>query len=154
MSKYCLDKGGYALYLDCQECDERICECFACLVVGSRTFDDYELLKNKLDHALLHQDKVLVVSGGARGADSLAERYAAEKGYPLRVFPARWDELGKSAGYIRNREMHEFLSHAPKRGCCAFWDGKSKGTAHNFDLCREFNTPIRIFNYRDGGDVG
>lgn len=150
MSKYCIDKNGQALYLECQECDEKVCECFACLVVGSRDFSDYEFMKRKLDKVLARQTNVMIVSGGARGADSLAERYAREKNYPLRVFPARWDELGKSAGYIRNREMHEFISHSPKRGCCAFWDGQSRGTAHNFKLCKEYNTPIRIFNYGQG----
>ena len=56
-------------------------EKFYVLVAGSRTFTDYELMKSKLDKLLINHNDVVVVSGGARGADTLAERYAKEKGY-------------------------------------------------------------------------
>ena len=134
MAKYCPLKQNYALYPDCRECSENLCEAFFCLVVGSRSFDDYPLLCSKLDRLLQNQTDVVIVSGGAKGADSLAERYAEERKYPAIVFPADWDKNGKKAGYIRNREMHEFISHFGKRGCVAFWDGRSKGTGHNLDL--------------------
>ena len=144
MAKYCPLKRNYALYLDCQECNEAQCDAFFCLVVGSRTFSDYEMMRAKLDNLLENQSKVVIVSGGANGADKLAEQYAKEKGYYPIIFPAKWDELGKSAGYIRNTEMHEFISHFAKRGCVAFWDGKSKGTKHSFDLANRYNTPLKI----------
>lgn len=147
MSKYCPEKRNYTVYLDYQECTEKICEAFFCLVVGSRTFNDYDLLCNKLDHLLQNQDKIVIVSGGAKGADSLAERYAKEHNYELIIFPAKWDELGKRAGYVRNTEMHEFISHFSKRGCVAFWDGKSKGTKHNFDLAKKHNTTIKTIRF-------
>lgn len=92
MALYCPAKDGPALYPECKECEDRLCEAFYCLVVGSRTFDDYELMKKKLDHILKNYHRIVIVSGGARGADSLAERYAKEKGYPLKVFPAEWDK--------------------------------------------------------------
>lgn len=74
---------------------------FACLVVGSRSFNDYKLMKEKLDKLLVNQSSVLIVSGGARGADALAEQYAKERCYPCEVFPANWS-TGRSAGYVRN----------------------------------------------------
>ena len=43
-----------------------------------------------------------IVTGGARGADVLAEKYAKENGMALRLFPAEWDRYGRKAGYIRN----------------------------------------------------
>lgn len=148
MARYCIARNGPALYLDCQECTEKLCEYFFCLVVGSRNFSDYEFMKKKLDHLLKNQPNVVIVSGGARGADFLAERYAKEKGYPLKVFPANWNALGKSAGYIRNEEMHSYISKAEKRGCVAFWDGKSKGTKHNFELVKKYNNPLRVIRYQ------
>lgn len=36
------------------------------------------------------------------------------------------------------------------RGVVAFWDGQSKGTAHNFELAIKYNTPIKIYNYLTG----
>lgn len=117
------------------------------LVVGSRTFDDYDMLKKTLDRLLNSVENIEIVSGGARGADSLAERYAKEKGFSLKVFYANWNKYGKSAGYRRNAEMHQYISMYPERICVAFWDGKSKGTAHNFELAKRYNTNIEIIKY-------
>lgn len=119
---------------------------FYLLVAGSRTFDNYDLLRNTLDVCLSKKTNktIHVVSGGAKGADSLAERYAKERGYQLHVFKADWNTFGKSAGYRRNEQMHQFIAQYPDRGCVCFWDGSSKGTAHNFDLCKTYGTPIRI----------
>ena len=118
------------------------------LVVGSRSFSDYELLKATLDKLLPHTD-IEVVSGGAKGADSLAERYAKEKGYILKIFPADWNKYGKRAGYIRNAEMHEYISKSDERICIAFWDGESKGTQHNFDLAKRYGNHLEIVNYKE-----
>lgn len=133
----------------CNKCKDRLCEAFFCLVVGSRNFLDYELLKKKLDKVLQHKHQVVIVSGGAKGADSLAEKYAKEKNYPLKIFTANWNSYGKSAGYMRNSQMHEFISRFNNRGIVAFWDGQSKGTKHNFNLAKKFNTPIRIIKVYD-----
>ena len=111
-------------------------------------FNNYELLKRKCDHLLQNQKgRIHVVSGGAKGADTLAERYARERNYELHVFPANWDTFGKSAGYRRNEEMHKFISQFTKRGCVCFWDGQSKGTEHNFRLCEQYNNPLRIIKF-------
>lgn len=124
---------------------------FICLVAGSRSFDDYELLSQTLDNLLSNQPKVAIVSGGAKGADSLAERYAREHNLPLKVFPADWNRFGKSAGYKRNRQMHEFIAKFQNRGCVCFWGGKSKGIQHNFKLCDEFKNPLRIKRFNKEG---
>ena len=144
MATYCPYKDGPALYPECKECEKKICDCFFCMIVGSRSFSDYAFLKKKMDYLLsLQNGRVVIVSGGARGADSLAEQYAKEKGYETIIFHADWS-LGKGAGYIRNREMHEYLSRQKKRGVVAFWDGKSKGTQHSFSLAKEYKNPIKI----------
>lgn len=120
---------------------------FHCLIVGSRTFEDYDFLKEKVDHLLGNHTDVEIVSGGAAGADSLAERYANDRNFPLQVFPPDWMRYGKRAGYVRNREMHQYISTFKDRGVIAFWDGKSKGTAQNFRLAKEFDNPLRIVRY-------
>ena len=121
---------------------------FYLLIAGSRTFNDYSYLKERCDYMLQNQNrKIVIVSGGAKGADSLAEQYAKEKGYELVVMPAEWDKYGKSAGFRRNEKMHQYIARFQKRGCICFWDGNSKGTQHNFDLCKTYDTPLRICRF-------
>ncbi|BAW19315.1 putative GTP-binding protein [Ralstonia phage RP31] len=54
--------------------------------------------------------------------------WAEENGEPCFKFPAKWDELGKAAGHIRNAEMRTALTHL-----LVFWDGESKGTKEMID---------------------
>ena len=145
MAKYCPVKNGPALYPECQECESKICQrddVFYCLVVGSRTFTDYEFLKQKLDHLLQNYKTIVIVSGGAAGADRLAEKYATEKDYSFVCFPADWSKGGRG-GYERNEKMHQYISRFPHRGVVAFWDGQSKGTAHSFELSKRFKNPMK-----------
>lgn len=125
---------------------------FYLLIAGSRTYENYDEMKEKTDYMLSTKVSqgfnIHIVSGGARGADSLAKRYAQEYGYQYHEFPADWHTYGKSAGYVRNREMHVFISQFPFRGVLCFWDGQSKGTAHNFELCKSYNNPLRIYKYQ------
>ena len=149
--------GGWTIGADKMTEADEIGEAFLCIVVGSRNVSDgfYPILASHLDALLVNaskrfKDGVIVVSGGAKGIDRMAERYAAERGYRLAVFPADWDAYGKRAGYIRNRAMHEFAvrcDRAPDgsgRGCVAFWDGVSRGTAQSFSLAKEMGTPLRV----------
>lgn len=144
MARWCPEKQNFALYPDCGECGDRICDAFFCLVVGSRGFSDYALLSDKLDRLLVNQNRVVIVSGGASGADTLAIRYAGERGYRCIVFSAEWETYGKKAGYIRNRAMQEYISKVSDRGCVAFWDGKSPGTRQNFALAKQFGNKLKI----------
>ena len=145
MGKYCPIEDKEMSHVYCNECDSKVCEdTFFCLVVGSRSINNYELIKKHLDKLLINHKKVAIVSGGARGVDSLAKRYAMERKYFYKEFKADWDNLGKRAGFIRNRVMHQYLSKQKMRGCVAFWDGQSKGTADNFRLAKEFQIEIRI----------
>lgn len=114
---------------------------FNVIVAGSRTFTDYALLKTKLDaflkeKALTHN--IVIVSGLARGADTLGLRYAKERGYKTLQFPADWDKFGKSAGYRRNLQMAD-VAHA----CVAFHADNSRGTADMMRICTKRSIPLR-----------
>lgn len=127
---------------------------FVILVAGSRSYNNYTEFAYVMDFVLSEQNKhnipIEIVSGGATGADALAERYADEREYMKHIMPAEWDKYGKRAGFIRNSAMHEYLAgfsvHA--RGCICFWDEESKGTAHNFELADKYGTPIKVFSSR------
>lgn len=144
---YCFSEKKKIDEQTCLSCINKTCqkyydEYFFCLVVGSRTFNDYQLMSEKLDKILCNKQKIIIVSGGAKGADSLAEKYAKEHEYPCVVFKADWSK-GKSAGFKRNEEMHQFIAHAKDRGCVAFHQNNSKGTAHNFGLAAKYGNQIR-----------
>lgn len=81
------------------------------IVTGSREYDNYDKLDDVLywvwhDEVLGH-GKLVVIAGGAQGADTLAERSVAGNTDVARmeVYPADWDRLGKAAGPIRNQQM-------------------------------------------------
>ena len=109
------------------------------IIAGGRDFDDYNLLHQTCEKMLVRQTDVEIVSGTARGADTLGEKYANEKGYPIKRFPANWNEYGKSAGYKRNSEMAEYAD-----ALIAFWDGKSKGTKHMIDLAKSNGLRVKV----------
>lgn len=112
------------------------------IIAGGRMFNDYNKLKESCDNILVNQKDVEIVSGTAAGADKLGERYAQEKGYEVKKFPAQWDLYGKSAGYRRNQEMAEYAD-----GLIAFWDGKSKGTKHMIDIAEKGGLKVRVIRY-------
>jgi hypothetical protein len=78
------------------------------LVTGGRDFHDEDKLRRWIFEAVgndLESDQIQLIHGGARGADRLAGRIARQAGFRIRVFPARWSELGDAAGVIRNNQM-------------------------------------------------
>lgn len=117
---------------------------FHCLIVGSRGYTNYAAFKAKCDALLAGKTDIEIVSGGASGTDAMAERYAHDHGYSLQIFPAEWSRYGKRVGYVRNREMHSYISTFTDCGVIAFWDGSSRGTAQSFALSKEFDNPLRV----------
>ena len=115
---------------------------FCVIIAGSRTFSNYKLLKERCDYFFSNRKPTAIISGAARGADSLGERYAKERGIDVIRFPAKWDMFGKQAGYVRNREM---LSHAD--ALLVAWDGKSKGTEHMIKIAKDKGIPVRIIKF-------
>ena len=117
---------------------------FKIIIAGGREFNDYNMLKEKVDVLLAKYtpNQICIISGCARGADSLGERYAKEKGMMIEKCPADWDKLGKSAGYKRNQQM-ALIADA----LIAFWDGKSKGTEHMINIIKTMQKPYHIIRY-------
>ena len=109
---------------------------------GSRRFNDYELLAHKLDSILANSPDVAIISGSAKGADQLGERYAKACGHELIVVPAKWDIYGSRAGFLRNDEMLSLATHA-----VGFWDGQSRGTADMMAKVRARGLPLRVIGF-------
>ena len=108
-------------------------------IIGSREFDDYELLKKKCDYMLQNIQCPTIISGGAKGCDRLAERYANENNFPLIIHKPNWDLDGRGAGMKRNIVMLKDCSHV-----IAFWNGISPGTKHMIRFAKIYKRVIRI----------
>ncbi len=106
-------------------------------IIGSRNFNDSELLKDVLFEFIF--DTTLVVSGGARGADKLGENWAKAHGIDTLIFLPEWDKYGKRAGFIRNEDI---ILNSDQ--VVAFWDYLSRGTANGISLCKKHNKPCKI----------
>lgn len=112
------------------------------IIAGPRTIIDYELLLNAIK--LSDIEITEVVSGNAKGVDSLGERYAKENNIPLKVFPSDWKTYKKAAGPIRNLEMAQYAQE--KDGILlAIWDKKTKGTKNMLNHARKLNLDIKLF---------
>jgi hypothetical protein len=103
------------------------------IVCGGRDYDDMETLYEVLDTLKI----TTIISGHARGADSMAEAYADERNLKLEIYPAEWDKYGKRAGFIRNQQM---LDAGKPQMVVAFPGGN--GTADMVRRARKEGVPV------------
>lgn len=122
---------------------------FYLLICGSRNYNNYSEFEKITNLVLKNQKDVTIVSGGAKGADKLAERYCCIKNIKIFIFNAKWDKYGKSAGFIRNAEMIDFIREKNNNGVLAFWDMESNGTKHTIESAKKNNIQIRIFDIKN-----
>lgn len=122
-------------------------------VVGGRDFNDYSALAL----ALIEFKPKMIISGGARGADSLAAQFSREFGTPIKVYNANWNDFtppckmaknkwGQSynvlAGMNRNTKIVEDCDMV-----LAFWNGVSTGTKDSIDKARALNKKVVVIPY-------
>jgi len=116
------------------------------LIAGGRDFNDYELLCKVLDAYIAEMPYMTfhIVSGGAKGADALAERYAKERRVDNLILRADWNRFNRSAGYVRNSNMGKISDVA-----FVFWDLASKGSKHMIDISRKLKLDTRVHVYEE-----
>lgn len=111
------------------------------IIAGGRDFDKYFTLEKVLNSFRPVIDEV--VSGDARGADTMGAVWASANDIRVKHFPADWDYYGHAAGFIRNIEMGDYADFA-----ICFWDGESKGTEHMIRTMKMKKKPYYVFNYK------
>lgn len=111
-------------------------------IVGSRGYDNYKEFYLELNVILKEHKINTFVSGGAKGADTMAEQYAKEHGIKILVLKPNWKKYGKKAGFLRNNEIIQKCDVV-----VAFWDGSSHGTKHSIQLAKKLSKPIKIIRY-------
>lgn len=121
------------------------------VVCGSTKFYDYSLLESSLNEILgeYSNDTIEIVSGHAKGADSLGERYAYEHNLKCTVFAADWKRYGRAAGPIRNSQMLEYVKQENPL-VVAFWDGESHGTRDTINKAKKLNIRCEVIMYKEG----
>jgi len=109
-------------------------------VVGYRDFDDYEMLRKELDLFGAERKIDLIVSGGCRGADQLAEKYADHNNIPKQIYPPDL-RLGKMGYAKRNQQIVDRSTHL-----IAFLSKKSLGTLMTIQMAKRKKIPVKIIN--------
>lgn len=103
-------------------------------VIGSRGLTGIDISK------MIPPDATMIISGGAAGVDTLAERYADERGIPKRIIRPDYRLYGKQAPLVRDRMIVELAD-----AVVAIWDGVSTGTGYTISYAKSRGIPIQVY---------
>jgi len=108
-------------------------------IVGYREFKDYKKFSKHIDEYIKEiGNPVLIISGGAKGVDTMAEKYAKEHNIPTQIFYPDWEKYGKGAGIIRNTDIIINSTHV-----LAFPNVRSIGT---LDKAKIYNKVLKVID--------
>lgn len=102
-------------------------------IIGSRTITNVDLPKYVSD------DVRTIISGGTKGVDAIAEKYADKKRLSKYIIRPQYRKYGKGGAIIRNREIVDFADEI-----LVFWDGTSKGTKSTIDYANKIGKKIIV----------
>ena len=103
-------------------------------VIGSRSLSEINFEK------YIEITPSVLISGGALGVDSAAERWAANNGIATIIFKPEYERYKRAAPLVRNKKIVESCEML-----FAFWDGKSKGTIHTVNYAKRLGKNVKIF---------
>ena len=112
------------------------------VIAGCRDYINYKEAEEYIDYCLSNIRKehtIIIISGGASGADAIGEKYAHENGFENERYPAEWSKYGRSAGPKRNEKMALVCDLV-----ICLWDGKSKGTKSMIEYANKYGKQVRI----------
>ena len=107
------------------------------VIAGSRQVTDQIFVISAIERSGFQIKEV--VSGGARGVDKLADKWASDNAIPVKVFESDWERYGKAAGPIRNKMMAEYAD-----ALIAIWDGKSRGTKNIISTAEKLGLSVFV----------
>jgi hypothetical protein len=111
------------------------------LICGSRDWTDYK----KIENEILNQNinNLVLITGGARGADNIAESIAKKLNIENKIYYAEWNKYGNAAGPIRNEKM---IKEEKPNLIIAFQKNHSKGTQDTINRGNKYKIPVKIIN--------
>ena len=95
------------------------------LIAGSRGITDFALAP------YIPEDTDTIISGGAKGIDTLAEQYAEQNGLKKIIIKPEYEKYGKAAPIKRNETMVDIADVV-----LIVWDGVSKGTKSTINYAK------------------
>lgn len=111
-------------------------------IVGSRFYEDYDKFKIHVDSYVKEIGKPnKIVSGGARGVDTMAEKYAKDNKIKMEIFRPDWSKHGKKAALLRNTDIVENSTHV-----LAFPAKSSVGTIDSINKANKLKKILKIIN--------
>ena len=108
------------------------------IIAGSRHCVDLEAVREAVKSCGWYPSVVL--SGGARGADTMGEVWAAENDVPVEIYPANWEKYGTAAGFQRNVRMAE-----EAEALIALWNRRTPGTRHMVHAMKSRLLPVFVY---------
>ena len=111
-------------------------------VVGSRNFNDRKRLNKVLNKIHKNENITVIVSGGAKGADILAEKWAVKNNIQTEIYLPDYEKYNRLAPLIRNTDIVNSCDML-----LAFWDGESRGTKDSINKAEKFGREIRIESF-------
>ena len=107
-------------------------------IIGSRSWKDPTIIIDKLNK---HKDSIThVVSGGAKGPDSVGEEWAVQNKIECTIYKPDWEHYGRSAGMIRNTAIITNCDIV-----LAFWDGESRGTLDSIKKAVKLQKSVTVY---------
>lgn len=107
-------------------------------IIGSR-----EAGNINLEQELIKRFNILttdtIISGGARGIDTLAAQFARKHGIKLLEFRPDYTTYGRGATFVRNRLIVDMADVV-----IAFWNGSSRGTKYTIEYAKKKYVPVVI----------
>lgn len=103
------------------------------LIAGSRSITDFDLAP------YVPSDVDLIITGGAKGVDTLGEAYARERGIPTLTVKHVYEKYGRAAPLRRDEEMVDMAD-----AVLVIWDGVSRGSKHTADYARKKGKPLTV----------
>lgn len=125
------------------------------IIAGSRNFNDYDFLRKNVGVLInakctitnIPIEDIEIIHGDARGADRLAGMLAQKNNLKCTVFQPDWQNLGRKAGFFRNKDMAKYAAEVEHNMLIAFWNGESKGTKSMIDLGLKYLKNVYVIKY-------
>lgn len=103
------------------------------LIAGSRGITSFDL------SPYITEEVDTILTGGAKGIDTIAEEYADSHGIKKTIIKPQYDRYGKGAPMVRNKELVNLCDKA-----LIIWDGVSKGTKFTADFAKKMNKEVTV----------
>lgn len=110
-------------------------------IIGSRSFNDYNMIEKIINKELNNNKELKIVSGGAKGVDTIAVYIAKKLNIDTEVIKPDF-----SNGYdvMQYHYRNDIIINMSDK-IIAFWDGKSKGTKSVIDKCKVKGKQLEVY---------